>query len=110
MLADIIPTAYEIGLVDGDMADGKSLCVIGVGPVGLAAVMAAKAMYNAKMIVTIDLDTERLRLSEELGATHTFLSTKDDDAFLKVAKEVLDVCGDDGGVDVVVEAIGLPSG
>jgi len=110
MLADIIPTAYEIGLVDGDMEDGKTLCVIGVGPVGLAAVIAAKSMYNAKRIMVIDLDAERLRLAEEMGATDTFLSTKDDDAPLKVAKEVMQSCGDEGGVDVVVEAVGLPSG
>jgi len=110
MLADIIPTAYEIGLVDGDMADGKSLCVVGVGPVGLAAIIAAKAMYNAQRIMVIDLDSERLRLAKEMGATHTFLTTKDDNAPMRVAKEVLQSCGDEGGVDVVVEAVGLPSG
>jgi len=110
MLADIIPTAYEIGLVDGDMEDGKTLAVIGVGPVGMAAVIAAKAMYKAKRIIVIDLDAERLRQSMEIGATHTFQTTKDAEAPLTTAKEVLDLCGDEGGVDVVVEAVGLPSG
>ena len=30
MLADIIPTSYEIGLVDGAMADGKTVAIVGV--------------------------------------------------------------------------------
>jgi alcohol dehydrogenase len=41
-LTDILPTGYEIGVLNGDVKDGDTVAVIGVGPVGLAAVMTAK--------------------------------------------------------------------
>uniref|UniRef100_A0A7S1A7Z7 Enoyl reductase (ER) domain-containing protein n=1 Tax=Noctiluca scintillans TaxID=2966 RepID=A0A7S1A7Z7_NOCSC len=115
MLADILPTAYEIGLVDGQMADGKTLAVVGVGPVGLACILAAKAMYKAAAIVAVDLNESRLEIAKSMGATHT-VQVHDGNAHLSAPQAVreellakLDELADDG-VDVVVEAVGLPSG
>lgn len=113
MLADILPTSYEIGLVDGDMADGKTVAIVGVGPVGLAGVLCAATMYKPKAIIAIDLNPERLALAKSMGATHTIQATKDEDAVAKVRKQCCDIIGlhgDGDGVDVVVEAIGLPPG
>lgn len=115
MLADILPTAYEIGLVDGQMADGKTLAVVGVGPVGLACILAAKAMYKAAAIVAIDLNESRLEIARSMGATHT-VQVHDGNAHLSapqaVREELLAKLAElaDDGVDVVVEAVGLPSG
>ena len=78
MLADILPTSYEIGLVDGDMADGKVVAVVGVGPVGLAAVLAASSMYKAKAIIAIDLNSERLKSAKTMGATHSICADPSD--------------------------------
>ena len=50
---------------------GEGIAVFGCGGVGLAAVMAAKAV-GCEPIVAIDLNPARLALATELGATHTF--------------------------------------
>jgi alcohol dehydrogenase len=39
MLSDILPTGYEIGVLNGAVKQGDVVAVVGVGPVGLAAVM-----------------------------------------------------------------------
>jgi alcohol dehydrogenase len=122
MLADILPTSYEIGLVDGDMADGKTVAIVGAGPVGLAAVLCAAVMYKPKALITIDLDAGRLALAKEkFGATHTVQATRDkSNEALKdtdytdvqaVQKAIYDIVGhSEQGIDVVVECVGLPGG
>jgi threonine dehydrogenase-like Zn-dependent dehydrogenase len=59
-LTDILPTGYEIGVLNGDVKDGDAVAVIGVGPVGLAAVMTAR-MKGASKIIAVDRDEFRLR-------------------------------------------------
>jgi aryl-alcohol dehydrogenase len=49
---------------------GESIAVFGVGAVGLAAVMAARAA-GCTTIIGVDLHDNRLELARELGATHT---------------------------------------
>ncbi len=49
---------------------GETIAISGVGPVGLAAIMAAKAAGCAK-IIAIDINDDRLAFAKELGATHT---------------------------------------
>ncbi|MFJ9900625.1 NAD(P)-dependent alcohol dehydrogenase [Streptomyces sp. NPDC091280] len=48
---------------------GSSIAVLGVGPVGMSAVMAA-AITGCDPIVAVDLNEQRLALAMELGATH----------------------------------------
>jgi len=111
MLADILPTSYEVGLVDGDMKDGKTCAVVGVGPVGLSTILLAVAMYQPKAVIAIDLNCDRLELAKKMGATHTILATKEDDYVSKVKTDIMNIVGEDeDGVDLVVEAVGLPSG
>lgn len=52
---------------------GESIVVSGVGPVGLAAIMAAKAA-GCTTIIAVDVHDNRLTLAQELGATHTINS------------------------------------
>jgi aryl-alcohol dehydrogenase len=54
-------------------AGGDSIAVFGVGPVGLAAVMAAK-IAGCRRIVAVDRIAERLRAAADFGATHTVLA------------------------------------
>ena len=49
---------------------GKSIAVFGAGSVGLAAIMAARVV-GATVIIGVDLNEQRLKLANELGATHT---------------------------------------
>ncbi len=48
---------------------GESIAVYGVGPVGLAGIMAAKAV-GCTTIIAVDINDERLERAKELGATH----------------------------------------
>jgi len=49
---------------------GSSVAVVGLGGVGLAAVLGAR-VSEASVIVACDLSDEKLTLARELGATHT---------------------------------------
>jgi S-(hydroxymethyl)glutathione dehydrogenase/alcohol dehydrogenase len=82
---------------------GQSVAVIGLGGVGLSAVMGA-ALADARRIVAVDRVAAKLDLARDLGATDTVLAG--DDAALTTAA-IRDAT--DGGPDVCVEAIGLPS-
>lgn len=111
MLADILPTSYEIGLVDGDMADGKTCAIVGAGPVGLAALLAACSLYKAKSVIAIDLNPERLELARSMGATHTICASPGEGGPAEVRERILEIVGtEEDGVDLVVEAVGLPGG
>ena len=50
---------------------GASVAVIGLGGVGLAALIGARAA-GARQIVAVDLSDEKLEQARALGATHTF--------------------------------------
>src|SRR5881398_2426359 len=52
-LADILPTAYEVGVLNGGVEPGDTVAIVGVGPIGLAAIMTAK-LHSPGHIVAID--------------------------------------------------------
>jgi len=79
---------------------GKSVAIFGTGAVGLAAVMAARTI-GADPIIGVDLISMRLRLSRELGATHTINNRGQD-----IASRIVKITG--GGVSYVVETTGNP--
>ena len=58
-LADILPTAYEVGVLNGRVEPGDTVAVVGAGPVGLAAIMTAK-LHTPVRIIAIDLADSRL--------------------------------------------------
>ena len=58
-LADILPTAYEVGILNGGVEPGDTVAIVGAGPIGLAAILTAK-LYTPAHIVAIDLDDNRL--------------------------------------------------
>jgi aryl-alcohol dehydrogenase len=78
---------------------GDSIVVVGTGAVGMAALMAAKVM-GCTTIIAADVSPERLKLAEELGATHTINPTEVDD-LVDVVHDIVP-----GGVDFAVEAAG----
>ena len=53
MVADILPTGYEVGVLNGHVAPGDVVAVVGAGPIGLAAIMGAR-LYSPSHIVAID--------------------------------------------------------
>lgn len=77
---------------------GQSVAIVGLGGVGLAALLGARAA-GASIIVAADLMPEKLALARELGATHT-IDPRDEDA----VQRVKDIAR--GGVDAAVELAG----
>lgn len=78
-----------------------SVAILGVGAVGLAAVMAAR-VSGAGVIVAVDRNASRLALAGELGATQTV-----DTAATDMARALADLAPD--GVDFVLDTTGQPS-
>ncbi len=77
---------------------GQSVAIVGLGGVGLAALLGAVAA-GATEIVAIDLSEEKLRIAAELGATRTYLASRED-----VAETIR--ADTSGGVDHAVELAG----
>ena len=102
MLSDILPTAFECGVLNGRVKPGDTVAVIGAGPIGLAAVLTSQ-FYSPAEIIVADVDTHRLEAAAQLGATAT-VDAKAGDA----AKRILDLTGG-RGVDAAIEAVGVPS-
>lgn len=100
-LADILPTGFEIGVQNGRVKPGDTVAVVGAGPVGLAAIMTA-AIAGAARIIAVDLAQSRLRHAERFGATHAVVSTDD-------AEQEILALTDGQGVDVAIEAVGVPA-
>jgi alcohol dehydrogenase len=101
LLSDILPTGFEIGVQYGHVAPGDVVAVIGSGPVGLAAVMTA-GLYGPSRIIAIDLDDARLARAHDFGATDTVNSADPD------WKDRVMALTDGLGVDVAIEAVGIP--
>jgi len=68
MLSDILPTGFECGVLNGKVAPGSTVAIVGSGPIGLAALLTAQ-FYSPAEIIMIDLDHNRLGLARQFGAT-----------------------------------------
>jgi len=102
MLSDILPTGFECGVLNGRVAPGSNVAIVGSGPVGLAALLTAQFFSPAQLIM-IDLDDNRLAVAKKFGATATVNSTDG-----KAAEAVRKMTGG-RGVDTAIEAVGIPS-
>src|SRR5205823_573432 len=76
-LADILPTAYEVGVLNGKVDAGDTVAVVGAGPIGLATVMTAK-LYTPARVIAIDLADSRLEKARDCGADVTINSGRED--------------------------------
>ncbi len=101
LLSDILPTGFEIGVQYGHVNPGDVVAVIGSGPVGLSAVMTSR-LYGPSKIIAIDVDNARLARAKDFGATDT-VNSGDADWKMQVL-----ALTDGQGVDVAIEAVGLP--
>jgi len=101
LLSDILPTGFEIGVQYGQVKPGDVVAVIGAGPVGLA-VIATAGLYGAARIIAVDLDANRVEQARKFGATDGVNSGDAD------WKEQIMALTDGWGVDVAVEAVGVP--
>src|SRR6201998_2916944 len=69
MLSDILPAGFECGVLNGKVAPGSTVAIVGAGPIGLAALLTAP-FYSPAEIIMIDPDENRLKVAAGFGATH----------------------------------------
>lgn len=101
LVADVLPTAFEVAVQASGIGPEDSVAVIGAGPVGLGTVMLAR-LFSPRRIVVVGRGAERLEAAKRCGADATFEAGDTDDDTIRAA-------GRDGtGYDVVVEAVGTP--
>lgn len=102
MLADILPTGYEVGALNGVVRPGDVVAVVGSGPIGLAAIMGAK-LFSPSHIVAIDRAESRLEAAKRFGADVLVNNTDEDP--LPIVHGLTEGLG----ADVAIEAVGVPA-
>jgi len=100
-LADILPTAYEVGVLNGGVEPGDTVAIVGAGPIGLAAIMTA-GLYTPGRIVALDIAEARLEQARKFGADVTINNEREN------AIERIMELTDGLGADVAIEAVGIP--
>jgi len=101
MLADILPTGYEVGVLNGQVRPGDTVAVVGVGPIGLAAIVGTK-LFSPSRVVAVDLADTRLDAAKRFGADVIVNNGRED--VVSIIKGLTDGLG----ADVVIEAVGVP--
>ena len=102
MLADILPTGYEVGVLNGAVEPGATVAVVGAGPIGLSAMLGA-GLFSPSQVIAIDLADSRLEAARRFGATATINNAREN------AIERVTALTDGLGVDVAIEAVGVPA-
>ncbi|WP_203862216.1 zinc-dependent alcohol dehydrogenase family protein [Plantactinospora mayteni] len=100
MLADILPTAYEVGVLNGQVRPGDTVVVVGAGPIGLAAILTAR-LYSPAHLVAVDRAERRLQAAKQFGADVAVDAGED-------PREAVQALTGGLGADVVMEAVGTP--
>ncbi len=101
-LSDILPTSFEVGVLNGHVSPGDTIAVVGGGPIGLAAILTAR-LFSPGQIIAIDLADGRLARATQFGADVT-LNNGSQDAIAAVMAMT-----DGLGVDLAIEAVGIPA-
>jgi alcohol dehydrogenase len=101
MLADILPTGYEVGVLNGGVRPADTVVIVGAGPIGLASVLGAK-LFTPSHVVAIDLAPSRLEAAKQFGADVVINSNEENPV-----NRVLELT-DGLGADVAIEAVGIP--
>jgi alcohol dehydrogenase len=101
-LADILPTSYEVGVLNGMVSPGDVVAIVGAGPIGLAAILTAK-LYTPGRIIAIDLADSRLDSARRFGADTTINNGRED--AIATVMELTDGLG----ADAAFEAVGVPA-
>ena len=102
MLADILPTSYEVGALNGRVGPGDTVAIVGAGPIGLSAIIGAR-MFSPSHVVAIDLADARLDAAKLFGADLTVNNGRTNAvAFVRDITDGL-------GADVAIEAVGVPA-
>jgi Threonine dehydrogenase and related Zn-dependent dehydrogenases len=96
---DVMGTGFH-AIDSRPLAEGETAAILGLGPVGLCAVQAAKAA-GASEVIAIDTVEDRLKMAESFGATPVHLTEQSPRDEVKKLTE-------GRGVELAVEAVGHP--
>ena len=102
MLADILPTAYEVGVLNGQVRPGDVVAIVGAGPIGLSAITCAR-LFSPSLVIAIDLASSRLEAAKHFGADVVINNSEQDPI-----AAVQELTGG-RGADVAIEAVGVPA-
>ncbi len=102
MLADILPTAYEVGVLNGGVSPGDVVAIVGAGPIGLSAIVGA-LLFSPSHVVAIDLADARLEAAKQFGADVVVNNGREDPV------AIIQNLTDGLGADVAIEAVGTPA-
>lgn len=99
-----LPTGSGMVINELQPAAGSTVAVLGLGGIGLSALMALRA-FECKQIIAIDLSDEKLALAKEFGATHVVNPTRDNvlDTVLKLTGDGVDFCIESAGTVLSIE-------
>ena len=101
MLADILPTGYEVGVLNGRIRPGDVVAVVGAGPIGLSAISGAR-LFSPSHVIAIDKAATRLEAAKQFGADVVINNSVEDPIATVMAMT------DGLGADVAIEAVGVP--
>jgi alcohol dehydrogenase len=102
MLADILPTGYEVGVLNGQVRPGDVVAVVGAGPIGLSAISGAR-LFSPSLVIAIDMASSRLEAAKQFGADVVINNSEQDP--IAAIKELTGGLG----ADVAIEAVGVPA-
>lgn len=100
LLADVLPTAYELGVLNGKVEPGAAVAIIGGGPIGIAAAITAQ-LFSPAWVMVVERLEKRRAIAAAMGIDHV-VSSGDEARQL-----AFDLTGG-LGVDVAMEAVGSP--
>ncbi|MBV2364140.1 zinc-dependent alcohol dehydrogenase family protein [Streptomonospora nanhaiensis] len=101
MLADILPTGYEVGVLNGVVRPGDTVAVVGAGPIGLAAILTA-TLLSPSQVIAVEPVSSRREAAQRFGADVT-VGGRADAAVSSVLEATEGL-----GAEVVIEAVGVP--
>ncbi len=102
MLADILPTGYEVGVLNGAVRPGDTVAIVGAGPIGLAAILGAR-LHSARA-------TSSPSTWPPAGSTRPSSSARTSRSTTGPRTPIARVTEltDGLGADVAIEAVGVP--
>ena len=96
LLGCAIPTGAGVVKNEMQLQKGDSFALFGCGGVGLSGLLCA-VQRGAYPVIAVDVNEQKLKRAEKLGATHTVDARKDP------VSEIREICG---GVDFAFESAG----
>jgi S-(hydroxymethyl)glutathione dehydrogenase/alcohol dehydrogenase len=99
-----LPTGAGMILNQVKPLSGMTVAVLGLGGVGLSALMALRG-FDCSQIIAIDISAEKLALAKDLGATQTLQVGQDSiyDQVMALTETGVDICVESAGLIETIE-------